>query len=164
MIGRIAMACVLAAVGCKGDPPNVERQLPNLHPTPGVTVPAGLRIPVDVPGQPARVIDRAFLDGTSPDFKDGDRTAWRLDRLLGLQPGDEVVAETAAGVRIGFPVTADRIPVLLLNRRGEVGVLSVAPDDPFPRFHGAGGRRGRPPGDVPHASDVTRIAVKPAAR
>lgn len=147
---------------CKGDPPNEERHLPNLHPPPKVSVPATLHIDVET-HDGRSVIDAASLAAVQPDFADEQRVAWRLDRLIppAAQPEMELVVESKAGVSVSFRNNdATRAPVLMLNRRGELLVQLVELANPFPGYHGAGGRLRRPPADMlPFVAEVTRIRV-----
>jgi hypothetical protein len=146
---------VLTLAACRGDTPNEERKLPQLHPGP-FRIPAELHIPVVVDGSPAAAIDAARLEAHPADFRADDRHAWRLDGLLasdlearparisGIQP---------AGTAIVVSLPADSpVPVLLVNRRGQVLLTLVDPADPFPRFHGQGGRLARP--GQPHVQAV----------
>jgi hypothetical protein len=49
--------------------------------------------------------------------------------------------------------------VLFLTRRGEVMVAAVDPKDPFPRYHGQGGRLRRGGDPMPRVAPVARLAV-----
>jgi len=149
---------------CKGDAPNEERRLPHLHPPPSVSVPDAIRIEVEIDGRPAAPIDATRLRATPPDFADDERSAWRLDRLLPVTGDARFAVEGGAGVTVVIdPAQIDRVPALLLNRRGELLVVALDPKDPFPAFHGAGGRLGRPGDSLPHVRDVRRIAVHSTA-
>ena len=50
-------------------------------------------------------------------------------------------------------------PVLFLTRRGEVVATLVDPAEPFPGYHGQGGRLRRPGDTMPHVSPVLELAV-----
>jgi hypothetical protein len=157
---RLVLLFALFAA-CKGDPPNEERRLPNLHPPPTVTVPSSLRIEVEAPGGPT-VIDTSLLETTKPDFTDDERAAWRLDHLIpaAARPGTKIVAEGQAGVSVTFRKDEDRVPVVLLNRRGEIHVQLIEVKNPFPGYHREGGRMRRPPADVLRVvTEVSRIRV-----
>jgi hypothetical protein len=158
---RSLLVVVALVGGCKGDTPNAERKLPNLHPTPTVGIPSDLQIPVEIDGQRALDIDAKLLSGRAPDFADGDRSAWRLDTLIPgtSRQGTEFVAEASNGVSVAFRARPTLVPVLLLNRRGEIQVQAMDPKTPFPRYHGEGERLGRPPREVAHVADLARISV-----
>jgi hypothetical protein len=51
------------------------------------------------------------------------------------------------------------VPTLSLNRRGEVIVGLVAPDDPFPGYHGRGGRLSRPGDPLPHLAGPLKLRI-----
>jgi hypothetical protein len=58
------------------------------------------------------------------------------------------------------PATADEPqPVLFFTRRGEVVATQVRPEDPFPQFHGQGGRLRRPGDTTPRISPVVALRV-----
>lgn len=169
------VACLVAAVvvagGCAkaGDEAGAKRS-PVSPPPPVVPVPADLRIEVTVDGVAAEPITAASLNAIEPDFADEDRRAWRLTTLLAplAQPGASVEAIGRDGVGVHMPPTATpgaSEPVLFLTRRGDVVASAVTPDDPFPDFHGEGGRLRRP-GDIrPRVSPVLalRVATRPAS-
>ena len=52
-----------------------------------------------------------------------------------------------------------QVPVLMISRRGDVIAELVDPKEPFPEFHGQGGRLGRPPEPSPRVSSVERVRV-----
>jgi hypothetical protein len=52
----------------------------------------------------------------------------------------------------------------MLNRRGDLVATMLAPNAPFPPFHGAGGRLGRPGDTTPHVPGVVRIVVTRALK
>ena len=56
----------------------------------------------------------------------------------------------------------DPTPVLELNRRGEVVVTMMSPDEPFPEFHGKGGRLNRPGDPAPRVMSPTKLRVSVA--
>jgi hypothetical protein len=159
---RSTLVVMALLVGCKGDAPNEERKLPHLHPPPSVQIPPDVRIPVEVDGRHALDIDAALLRATAPTFADADRVAWRLEALMPGRTGSgtEFVAEGGKGVSVAFRAQSAQVPVLLLNRRGEILVQGIDPMAPFPGYHGAGSRLGRPPREVPHVAEVARIVVR----
>jgi hypothetical protein len=54
---------------------------------------------------------------------------------------------------------SDPIAVLALSRRGDILAAMVESNDPFPDYHGQGGRLGRPGDPLPRISAVTKIRV-----
>jgi hypothetical protein len=60
--------------------------------------------------------------------------------------------------------STDAQPALMLNRRGDLVATMLAPNAPFPPFHGAGGRLGRPGDTTPHVPGVVRIVVTRALK
>lgn len=132
---------------CRGSTPNEERKLPQLNPGP-FQIPVALRIPVIVDGVSQNAIDAAKLQARPPDYRDDEHHAWRLDRLLAAEIRTEkarVSGIQSTGAAIVVQLPAERpVPVLVVNRRGQVLLTLVDPSDPFPRFHGQGGRLARP--------------------
>lgn len=139
--------------------------MPQPPPAPELRVPDGLRIDVVVSGKDAPAIDASRLRATPADFADSERRAWKLVTLLGagvVTPGTELVitGAPAAGLVLTQPAAAaDPQPALMLNRRGELVATMLTPNAPFPPFHGAGGRLGRPGDTTPHVPGVVRIVV-----
>jgi len=171
------MACVLGIIatlgvggGCqKASDATQAKRMPQPPPPPApaqaqaLRVPDGLHIDVVVAGKAAAAIDAVRLRATPPDFADAERHAWKLTTLLGpLAPGSEIVVSGApvAGLVLKQPLAStDPQPVLMLNRRGDLVATMVVPNAPFPPYHGAGGRLGRPGDTTPHIPGVTRIVV-----
>lgn len=114
-------------------------------------VPADLEILVEIDGRALPAIDAARL-AVAADVEDEHRLAWRLQRLVPeLAAASQLVVEQRDGQRAVLPLGAGGQPVaeiaLLLNRKGEVVLASLDPENPFPAFHGRGGNRGRAPGE-----------------
>jgi hypothetical protein len=132
-------------------------------------VPAGWHVDVEIDGAPAPPIDAPRLDATKPDFADDEHKAWRVATLVGpaaTRAGAVVAAVGDAGIAVemrtgGTPT--EPTPVLSLNRRGEVVVEVISPDDPFPDFHGKGGRLNRPGDPQPRVAAPTKIRIYMAA-
>jgi hypothetical protein len=124
-----------------------------------------LHIEVEIDGKPAPAIDAAKLAATTADFKDDEHRAWRMTTLLGPaagRDGGEIAATGEKDVTIVLPrarTKADPVPVLTVNRRGEVFATLLAPDDPFPQYHGRGGRLARPGDPLPRVAGVKKIKV-----
>ena len=144
---------------------NDSRQMPKLSPPPEVAVPAELSVSVVIDGKPAPVIDRARLDATPADFSDADRRAWKVETLLGQAASREGATFTITGdkdvaVVLHHPRSArDAIPVLALNRRGQLMAAMVDRDDPFPPYHGQGHRLERRGDPLPRIEGVKSIVV-----
>jgi hypothetical protein len=170
---RVVVAAVALAVtggACqKASDATQAKRMPQPPPPPStshdVDVPDGLRIEVVAGGKPAAPIDAARLRAVKPDFADSERRAWKLQTLLGSEvvpPGTNLVVSGApsAGLVLTQPQAASEPqPVLMLNRRGDVIATMLAPNVPFPPFHGEGGRLRRPGDTTPHLGGVTRIVV-----
>ena len=112
-------------------------------------IPAGIRIEVEIDGEPAPPIDSALLRRVEPDFRSGARRSWKIERLVGpaaARPKHVLEVEDAEGVATAFPPGARRMgePVLSLDRRGELLVALRAREAAARAFHGRGGNRGRP--------------------
>ena len=150
------------------------KRMPQPPPAPSAAaelrVPDGLRIDVVIAGKAAPTIDAARLRATPPDFADSERHAWKLTTLLGpsvVSPGTELVVSGApsASLVLTQPAAANEAqPVLMLNRRGDLVATMVTPNAPFPPYHGAGGRLGRPGDTTPHLPGVVRIVVAHAIK
>jgi hypothetical protein len=160
-----AVVVVIAAAGCAkaGDESGVRRA-PVSPPPETVPVPADLRIEVTIDGAAAEPITAATLNAAKPDFSDEDRQAWRLAALLPAlaTPGASVEAVGRDGVGVRMPrggTAGAPEPVLILTRRGDVVASAVTPDDPFPDFHGEGGRLRRPGDPRPRVSPIVALRV-----
>jgi len=153
---------VLLAISCHGDEPNEERRLPKLQPPPTVEIPRDLKLPISIDGKPATALDAARLEATKPDYADAERSAWRLDALFRSEMPSghaRIAAFQKNGVSLVLDVPAkDAVPVLLLNRRGQIVLTLVDPASPFPGYHGQGGRLARPGDPLPHII-VERIEI-----
>jgi hypothetical protein len=165
-VGVFVFALAALGGGCqKASDATQAKRMPQPPPARDISVPDGLRIEVVVAGKDAPVIDAARLRATPPDFADSERRAWKLTTLLGAAlatPGTEFVVSGApsAGLVLTQPATAtEPQPALMLNRRGDLVATMLTPNAPFPPYHGAGGRLGRPGDTTPHMPGVVRIVV-----
>ena len=158
----------LVLAGCvacsKASEESGAKRSPISPPPDPVELPADLSIPVDIDGQTAPAITRDRLNELAPDFSHGDRRAWRLTRLIPEfdRPGATVEAVGTSGVAISLPrpASADQPqPVLLFTRRGEMVAAMVDPAQPFPGYHGQGGRLRRPGDPLPRIMPVVRVKV-----
>jgi len=158
------LAIVCLVVACSKSEPNEGKRVPQLAPGSG-EIPAALEITVTIDGAAHAPITRDLLLATKPDWTEGPRRAWRIATLVGVEPTETTLfAVTGAkDVTVELPAvsTANKlVPALQLSQRGGVVAEFVDPADPFPSFHGAGGRLGRSPEAAPRVFAVTKIDVK----
>jgi hypothetical protein len=136
--------------------------MPKLPP-PAQSAVALAPIPVAVEGGTDTVVDGALLERVAPDYSSEDRRAWRFTTLLGgvVQPGTVVAVTGERGIVLELPEpTPEAEPVLVVSRRGDVIAAVIEPKDPFPQYHGRGGRLGRRGDPLPRIDGVTKITVK----
>jgi len=163
---RTELLALLLAFGCSKTEPNEGKRVPQAPPPPGgASASPSLSITVAVDGQPRAPITSATLMSIAPDWSDAQRKAWRIARLVNVEPSMRVTfAVTGArDVTIEMPAESSEhklVPVLLLSQRGLVVAEFVDPAEPFPAFHGEGGRLGRPPDPTPRVQNVTKIEVR----
>ncbi|MGQ0505259.1 MAG: hypothetical protein ACT4TC_08040 [Myxococcaceae bacterium] len=151
------------AFACSKGPANAERKMPKLAPPPNPVLNPGLKIAVEVNGAPSAALDAKKLETTPPDFEDAERVAWKLETLIGASKAPSyfaVTGEQNVTVELRPPPDGKLQPVLLMTRRGGLTATLVDPTDPFPPFHGQGGRLGRPGDTLPRVSEVTKISVR----
>jgi hypothetical protein len=159
----LGVGVVLAAACSRAGEEEGVKRAPIPPPPPSMDLPAELSIPVEVDGAPAEPVTRDGLQRIQPDFADEERRAWRLSRIL-ADYGEGAVVEAMGreGVSITMPRPAsleEPQPVLFFTRRGDVVATLVRPEDPFPRFHGQGGRLRRPGDLTPRVSPVIKLRV-----
>jgi len=132
-------------------------------PQKAVSPPESLAIEVRIDGAPSRTITAATLTAAKPDFADAERTAWLIPTLVpeAAAGGTTIEAVSPAGVSVKFerPSSAGVEPVLFLTRRGDVIVSAIDPKDPFPRYHGQGGRLHRAGDSWPRVAPVARLDI-----
>ncbi len=171
---RLAILVLIGAsflpVGCKrSEDLNGSRQMPRLAPPPDAGVVSDVTVTVEVDGRAAPSLDRAKLDATPPDFTDGDRRAWRVETLLGLPAADDSLTFTVTGdhdvaiVLHHASTDPDLLPILAVNRRGQMLAAMVEKSDPFPSYHGQGRRLERRGDPLPRVEGVKHVAVTRAA-
>jgi hypothetical protein len=164
LVAVVAFA-TLGLAGCaKASEEQKGKRTPLTPPPAQVEIPAALSIDVTVDGAPAPPLTGDKLRATKPDFADPERQAWKLTTLLPEldRPGAAVEATGPTGVvvRLERPATPTAMdPVLFLTRRGDVVVALVDPANPFPDYHGQGGRLRRPGDPLTRLSPVSRLAV-----
>jgi hypothetical protein len=152
---------VFALVACSKASDQSDR-MQRQAPEQSVQVPAGLSIDVTVDGTAKPPITTATLEAAKPDFVDPERRAWRVTTLVPEAiPGTVVEASSPSGVavKLAEPTPEGLEPVLFLTRRGEVIVAALDPKDPFPKFHGQGGRLHRAGDQMPRVTPVARLAI-----
>jgi hypothetical protein len=158
---QIAIAVV--AIACSKPSKEAEvKQWPEPPPGKDVPIPAKLEIQVVVDGAARPSITADTLRAAKPDFSDEERKAWRMPTLVAeAAPPGTVEASSPAGVSVKFahPTPDGLEPVLFLTRRGEVIVAAVDPKDPFPRYHGEGGRLHRPGDQMPRVGPVSKLEI-----
>src|SRR5512139_2020940 len=155
------------AAGCgKSEPVNEGKRLPAPPPTKR-EIPASLEIAVTVFGEQRPPITAETLQKAPPDWTSKEEhKAWRIAKLVGVEETVETsfaITGTASNITVELPAKSAAnalVPALSLNQRGAAVVEFVDPADPFPRFHGEGGRLGRSPESEPRVSGVTRIDVR----
>jgi hypothetical protein len=124
--------------------------------------PADLSIAVVVDGADRPAITATTLD-QKPDFEDSERKAWLIARLVpeSAPPGTVIEASSPTGVslKLAHPTPEGLEPVLFLTRRGEIVVSTVDPKEPFPAYHGKGGRLHRAGDSMPRLTPVAKLAI-----
>jgi hypothetical protein len=160
-----AVVVLVALAACsRAEDEGKGKRTPSAPPPVDVKIPAGLAIPVTVDGAAHAPIDAAVLAAHRPDFQDEDRRAWKLVTLVPEldRDGARVEAVGQQGIRVQMarpPGAAGPQPVLFLTRRGDVVATLVDPAQPFPDYHGQGGRLRRPGDTMPHVTPVLELAV-----
>jgi hypothetical protein len=126
--------------------------------------PADLSIAVDVDGAPRPPITAAALDGKKPDFEDAEHKAWLISSLVtdAAPAGTTVEATSPSGVsiKLAHPTPEGLEPALFLTRRGELVASAIDPKDPFPNFHGRGGRLHRAGDSMPRVAPVAKLVIR----
>ncbi len=161
-----AAVLAIALVACgNSEPANEGKRMPQPPPVKTSELPANLTIAVTVDGTERPPITRDTLATVAPDWADNQRKAWRIAHLVGApETPDTLFAITGQTnhVTVEFPAVSKEntlVPALLLSQRGQLVAEFVDPKDPFPRFHGEGGRLGRSPESEPRVPGVIKIEV-----
>jgi len=159
----LATLLVLAACSRASDENEVRQWQTPPPPKDGIPIPTSLSIDVTIDGGNKTAITSNVLGAAKPDFADADHKAWLIPTLVpaAAPRGTTIEAVSPAGVSVKFThPTADGLePVLFLSRRGDVIIAAVDPKDPFPRYHGQGGRLRRAGDPLPHVGPVSRIEI-----
>jgi hypothetical protein len=160
-----ALMAMLLSTSCSKDAPNEGKRLPRLMPS--TAVPDGLpRVDVSVDGVLQTALTTESLQAIKPDWADDRRRVWRFSTLFdGKVPSGSVISITGVkGLSVDFKTAVgtatEMVPVLMSSQRGALMALFVDPANPFPSFHGEGGRLGRSPDPTPRIADVTRIEIR----
>ena len=161
---------LMFAVACgKSEPTNEGKRMPAPPPTKR-EIPTDLKITIVVDGVEKPSLTFATLTAMAPDWTDKDlRKAWRVSKLTGVEETADrsfAITGTSQNITIEFPAKQAQnalVPALALSQRGTMVVELVDPADPFPRFHGEGGRLGRSPESEPRVAGVTKIEAKKRA-
>jgi hypothetical protein len=164
---KTSVLVVLFVLACgNSEPANEGKRMPAPPPAKR-ELPTDLSIAVTVDGQARPPITHATLSAMPPDWSDKDqRKAWRLAKLVGVEETVDrsfAITGTSNNITVEFPAksTANAlVPALALSQRGTLVVEFVDPADPFPRFHGEGGRLGRSPESEPRVAGVTKIEAR----
>jgi hypothetical protein len=161
---------LLFCLACgKSEPSNEGKLMPAPPPPPAKLreIPADLNIAVVVDGQEHAPITHDSLSAIAPEWSDAQgRKAWRVAKLAGVDEATNrwfAITGTTNNITVEFPSKSDAnalVPALTLSQRGQMMLELVDPTDPFPRFHGEGGRLGRSPESEPRVAGVTRIEAR----
>ena len=169
---RVRNACLLALVcglGCTAREPVPDPPVkPSSAPQEQLEIPADLRIRLHAEGDKKirRPVSARLLGKMKPDAARGGGSAWRIHRFFGrayFMPRAVLWAENAEGDALVLKRPAARadgkIPMLVLNRRGDASVFLLGPEDEAAEFHGRGNRRGRGGGGALGIRDVTALRI-----
>jgi hypothetical protein len=165
-----SLACVLAsAIACtKASESTDAKRMPKPPPAPAADAGEAIRIDVELDGVALPPLDAAKLSATPPDFHDDEHRAWKISTLVGpaaAGPRAKITVTGPKDVSIAMrnpKAPGDPLPVLSMNRRGEAMAGLVPADQPFPAYHGQGGRLSRPGDPLPRIVGVTRIQITTA--
>lgn len=157
------LGIAIAASACsKASNESEAKQWPVPPPGKDVPIPEKLSIGLVVDGAAQPAITAQTLIKAEPDFMDEERKAWLISKLVGdAKPPGIVEATSPSGVSVKFvhPNPDGVEPVLYLTRRGEVIVAALDPKDPFPRYHGQGGRLHRAGDQMPRVAPVSKLEI-----
>ncbi len=156
------IAILLATFAC-GKASDQAKQMQESAPPKDVEPPSDLAITVVVDGSAASPITAETLRTVKPDFVDAERRAWLIPTLINdAAPIGTLVkatSPTGTSVELSHPTPEGFEPVLFLTRRGEVIASAIDPKNPFPDYHGRGGRLHRAGDAIPHVASVSSLAI-----
>jgi hypothetical protein len=159
-MGRVVLALVVIAACSKASDESQAKQWPEQKaPAKDVEIPANLSIALVVDGAVRPAITADTLHGVKPDFADSERKAWRVVSLVPEAGTVEAVGATGLSVKFKRPMPEGFEPVLYLTRRGEVIVAALDPKEPFPRWHGEGGRLHRAGDSLPRIQQPAKLEI-----
>lgn len=162
MLGRLATLALLIACS-RASQEGEAKQWATPPPGKDIAIPANLHIAVTSDGGALPEITGERLVNARPDFADDDHKAWLIPTLV-PEAGPagtsiEAISGTGVSVKFAHPTADGREPVLFLTRRGDVIVSALDPKEPFPRYHGQGGRLRRAGDPMPRVSPVARLEI-----
>jgi hypothetical protein len=164
---RWAIALCLLSGCSRASNEGEARQWAAVPPDKGIAIPAGLDIAVAVDGSPRTAITHDTLARIKPDFADDEHKAWLVAGLVAeaRATGSTIEAVSSTGISVKFnrPAADGLEPAIFLTRRGDIIVAALDPRDPFPRYHGQGGRLRRAGDPMPRSTAVARIEISRAA-
>jgi hypothetical protein len=162
----LMLVLALCAACGKSEPSNEGKRMPAPPPPVKAEIPANLSIAVTIDGTAKAPITKDTLTTMPPDWSDPQqRRAWKISRLVGVEDSPQIsfaVTGTSSNITIELPAVQTEnplVPCLVVSQRGTIVAEYVDPKDPFPRFHGEGGRLGRSPESEPRVNAVTKIEV-----
>ncbi|MCE9579983.1 MAG: hypothetical protein K8W52_43100 [Deltaproteobacteria bacterium] len=163
-LASLTLWVALASACSRAGDESQAKRAPIAPPPSTVALPADLRIAVQIDGVGAPELTASRLQAIHPDFADEEHQAWRLGTLVPAfeRDGATIEARGPSGVslRLDHPASAQAPqPVLFLTRRGDVAVSLVDPANPFPDYHGQGGRLKRGGDPMPKLSPVVALSV-----
>jgi hypothetical protein len=150
---------------CDASEPNEARRMPKPPPPEQGSATQIGEVSVTVDGEPQASISGTTLDALPADYTSEDRRAWRFSTLLGakaLEPGRVIAVTGEKGLVLELPMPNQANapePVLVVSRRGDVMAAMVEPGEPFPAYHGRGGRLGRRGDPLPRIAGVTKLEL-----
>lgn len=160
----ILLVVVLFGLAACSKASDEAKRMQSAAPPRDVEPPADLAIAVTVDGSAAAPIVGETLRTIKPDFADAERRAWLIPTLVAAAAptGTSIEASSPTGltVTLTHPMAEGLEPVLFLTRRGEVIVSAIDPHDPFPEYHGRGGRLHRAGDSLPHVAPVIKLAIR----
>jgi hypothetical protein len=164
---RYALVALILAACSKPSDESAAKRWQEPPPPPEIVVPDGVSIAVEVDGSAAPPITSAALKLAKPDFADPEHRAWLVTSLVASAalPGTTIEASSLDGISVKLTQpTGDGLePVVYLTRRSEVIVAAIDPKQPFPPYHGQGGRLHRGGDTMPHVAHVAKLAITHAA-
>ncbi|MBA3540745.1 MAG: hypothetical protein H0T79_14130 [Deltaproteobacteria bacterium] len=169
LLRLVALLAMVATSSCSRASDESEAKQWSKPPPPkdDVAIPTTLAIDVTVDGAAKGAVTAATLATKQPDFVDTDRKAWLISTIIPEATAGtvvEAIGPTGVAVKFARPTADGLEPVLFLTRRAEVIVSAIDPKDPFPRYHGQGGRLHRAGDQLPRVAPVSRLVITQGSR